>query len=98
MVIRPRLDPAAHHASLDACGTPPYARPMHEANPEGGGEDTPSVAPLASHGVPVPIEPPDEAFAESVHADATWGDEAPEFELADTSVDPDAPPILVGLG
>jgi len=71
---------------------------MHEANPGGGGENTPSVAPLASQGTPVPIEPPGDTFAESVHAEATWGDEAPEFDIADTEVDPDAPPILVGLG
>jgi len=71
---------------------------MHEANPGGGGEDTPSVAPLAPQAVPVPIGPPGDTFAESVHADATWGDEAPEFEFADSQVDPDAPPIQLGLG
>jgi hypothetical protein len=74
---------------------------MHEANPGGGGENTPSVAPLASRRVPVPTEPrgepADVAFAENVHADATWGDESPAVDFADALVEADAPPILLGL-
>jgi hypothetical protein len=74
---------------------------MHEANPGGGGEDTPSVAPLASRRVPVPTEPrgepADVVFAENVHADATWGDESPAVDFADALVEADAPPILLGL-
>jgi hypothetical protein len=70
---------------------------MHEANPGGGGEDTPSVAPPASPGAPAPIEPPGETIAESLHSEATWGDESPAVDFADARVEADAPPILPGL-
>ena len=78
---------------------------MHEANPGGGGEDTPSVAPPASQGAPAPIgspgeppgDPPGETIAESLHSEATWGDESPAVDFADARVEADAPPILSGL-
>ena len=45
----------------------------------------------------MPIEPPDDTLAVSVHADATWGDESPAVDFADALVTADAPPILLGL-
>lgn len=74
----------------------PYARPMHEPN-QGGGEDTPPIAPLVASGDPVPGEPAFETVSESVHAAATWGDESPAVGTGVEPVLPAGPPILRGL-
>src|SRR5439155_24007542 len=89
---------------LDAAWIGPYARRMHEPK-QGGGEDTlPEDARVEPPGEPpgrfepttAPVAPGSESPAESVHAAAVWGDEAPAGDSAAPAVDP-GPPVLRGL-